>query len=54
MFSQIKSALDSARSRSRERRDYEKLLEVDDHMLEDIGLRRNDVRRALMGSSRHF
>lgn len=54
MFNQIRTALEAARARSRSRRDYMKLLDGDDAVLRDIGLRRADIRRALQSGSSHF
>jgi uncharacterized protein YjiS (DUF1127 family) len=41
------SALHAAHARRQAIRDYTRLLQVEDHLLDDIGISRSDVRRAL-------
>jgi uncharacterized protein YjiS (DUF1127 family) len=43
------SAIRGASERARRRRDYATLLDYDDRMLDDIGIRREDIRK-LFGS----
>lgn len=48
MFTQTFAALKSARARAEARRNYQRLLESDDdQLLRDVGVTRNDLRRAL-------
>jgi len=48
MFTQTVSALKSAHARAEARRAYQRLLESnDDQLLRDVGITRNELRRAL-------
>ena len=47
MFTQTFAALKSARARAAARRSYWQLLESDEHLLRDIGISRDDLRRTL-------
>ena len=42
----------AARARRQSVRDYKKLLTVEEHLLSDIGLTRNDIRRAIVECER--
>ena len=52
MMQQLMSAFHRSQQRSRNRRSYRALLELEDHFLEDIGLSRDQV-RGMMSSDRH-
>ena len=49
MLKQLKDAVRRASDRARERREFATLLDLDDHLLKDIGIRRSDVRARLTG-----
>lgn len=49
MLKTIVSQVETARARARRRRAYSQLLELDDHILHDVGLRREDIRAHLRG-----
>jgi uncharacterized protein YjiS (DUF1127 family) len=46
------SAWRAAHARRQTLRDYKKLLTVEEHLLSDIGLTRNDIRRAIVECQR--
>ena len=47
MFRELKAARRRSQERERHRRDYEAVLEMDHHLLRDIGLWRDEARRRL-------
>jgi uncharacterized protein YjiS (DUF1127 family) len=47
-FARIAAAIKAARTRQAARRTYVYLLDAEQHLLDDIGLTRADVQRALM------
>lgn len=44
MFPNTRQAIRLAREKARHRRQYVRLLDLDDHLLRDIGLDRDDLR----------
>lgn len=48
MMKQLKAALGRANRRARQRAEYQSLLLLDERMLKDIGLRRDDVHARLL------
>ena len=44
MLKQLKAAVSRASDHARHRRDYAALLDLDDHILRDIGIERDEVR----------
>jgi uncharacterized protein YjiS (DUF1127 family) len=50
MMKLLKSAAARAHARARLRRDYQRLLEFDDRMLADVGLRRSEVRERILSN----
>jgi uncharacterized protein YjiS (DUF1127 family) len=51
MMKQLKAAMDRANRRARHRREYRSLLRLDQRMLKDIGLERDEVHARLFRSS---
>ncbi len=49
MLQQLKSVVRGAAERARHRRDYQALLELEDHLLRDIGLPRDELRARFRG-----
>jgi uncharacterized protein YjiS (DUF1127 family) len=47
MLKQLKVAVTRANERARERREFATLLDLDDHLLRDIGIQRSEVRARL-------
>ena len=47
MFMELKAARRRSQERERHRREYEAVLGMDEHLLRDIGLRREEARRRL-------
>ena len=45
MLHQMKSALGALGTKRRHRQDFERLMQLDDHLLRDVGLDRADVLR---------
>jgi uncharacterized protein YjiS (DUF1127 family) len=52
-FARIKAALKAAHARRTARREYTYLLGAEDHLLQDIGISRADVRQALRECDGH-
>jgi uncharacterized protein YjiS (DUF1127 family) len=52
-FARIVAAIKAARERQIARRSYVYLLDADQHLLDDIGMTRADVKRALMECDGH-
>ena len=49
MLQHLKGALHGAATRARHRREYQALLKLDDHLLQDIGLPRDEIRARVIG-----
>jgi uncharacterized protein YjiS (DUF1127 family) len=54
MITRLKSAFRAASARIERRRIISELMEADDSLLRDLGLRRADIRRAVLGIDPRF
>jgi uncharacterized protein YjiS (DUF1127 family) len=50
MLNQLKDAIRRQGERARSRRSYRALLELDDHLLRDLGIPREEIRARLSGA----
>jgi uncharacterized protein YjiS (DUF1127 family) len=50
MLTQFKEAIRRQGERARSRRSYRALLELDDHLLRDVGIPREEIRARLSGA----
>ena len=49
MLTQFKEAIRRQGDRARNRRSYRALLELDDHLLRDVGIPREEIRARMIG-----
>lgn len=49
MLQNLRGALRDAATRARHRREYQALLKLDDHLLQDIGLPRDEIHARVTG-----